>query len=131
MINKVILIGNVGGDPEVRRLNDGESMVAKLSLATNETYKDKQGEKVTNTTWHTLEVWNGLAKVVEDWVHKGTKLYVEGSIKVDKWEDDEGNTRSKTLIKVQKLQMLGGNQEQAQREPVAAESGEETDDLPF
>lgn len=105
-INKVILIGNLGKDPEVRYL-EGGSVVANLTLATTESYKDKNGNKIDMTEWHDLEMWDGLAKIAEQYLNKGKTIYVEGRIKTDTWQDDQGNNRKRTKIRVQNMTMLG------------------------
>jgi single-strand DNA-binding protein len=105
-VNKVILIGNLGKDPEVRRLENG-SMVATFSLATSEVYTDKNtGEKKEITDWHDIVVWRGLAEVVEKYVRKGYKVYIEGKIKKRQWQDKEGNTRYATEIIADELTIL-------------------------
>ncbi len=145
MVNKVILVGNVGADPEVRYISEGVA-VARVSLATSESYTNKQGERVTNTEWHNLVVWRGLAKVVEDYVKKGSPLYIEGKITYRKYEKD-GDTKYMTEIVVSELKMLGRKDEnsssggqfsQAQAAPTAAPvtpdidiTPAEDDDLPF
>ena len=92
-VNKVILIGNLGKDPEIRRLENG-AVLASFSLATSESYTDKQsGEKKEITDWHDVVLWRGLAEVAEKYLHKGTKIYVEGKLKKKSWQDKEGNTR--------------------------------------
>ena len=106
-VNKVILIGNLGKDPEVRYL-DNNKVVANLTLATTENYKDRNGNKVENTEWHDLELWDGLAKIAEQYLTKGRSIYVEGKIKTDSWKDDEGNNKYRTRIRVQNMTMLGG-----------------------
>ena len=106
-VNKVILIGNLGKDPEVRYLESGTA-VANVSLATTERYKDRNGEQVENTEWHDLEMWSGLAKIAEQYLRKGQTIYVEGKIKTDSWQDDQGNKRYRTKIRVQEMTMLGG-----------------------
>ena len=106
-VNKVILIGNLGKDPEVRYL-DNNKVVAKLTLATTENYKDRNGNKVENTEWHDLELWDGLAKIAEQYLTKGRSIYVEGKIKTDSWKDDGGNNKYRTRIRVQNMTMLGG-----------------------
>lgn len=111
MINKVILVGNVGADPEIRHLNDGLS-VARVRLATSETYTDKNGQSVTNTEWHRLVIWRGLAKVVEQYVKKGQMLYVEGKITTSSY-DKNGETRYSTDIVVSELRLLGGRRDAA------------------
>lgn len=105
-VNKVILVGNVGKDPEVKYLEGGVG-VAKFTLATSEKYKNKSGEMVTTTEWHNIVVWRGLAKVVEDYVKKGTQLYIEGKITTRSWDDKEGNKRYMTEIVADSLQLLG------------------------
>lgn len=105
-INKVILIGNLGKDPEVRYLENG-SVVANVTLATSESYKDRNGNKVDSTEWHDLEMWDGLAKIAEQYLQKGKTIYVEGKIKSDTWQDDQGNNRKRTRIRVLNLTMLG------------------------
>ncbi len=143
-INKVILVGNVGKDPEVKYLESGTA-VARFSLATNENYKNKSGEKVTNTEWHNIEVWRGTAEFVDKYVIKGTQLYVEGKIRTENWEDKEGNKRYTTKILVDNLQLLGKKDDSVEstsnttQTPTIettednSESSEqkETDDLPF
>lgn len=127
-VNKVILLGNIGKDPEVRETKSGK--VVNLVLATSERYTDKSGQKQENTEWHNLVVFGKLADVVTKYVKKGDKLYVEGSITTRKWEDKEGNTRYNTDIKVRDLTMLGGTEKKAQ--PVAAGIDEDDDSgLPF
>ncbi|MGD9558917.1 MAG: single-stranded DNA-binding protein [Mangrovibacterium sp.] len=106
-VNKVILIGNVGRDPEVRHL-DKDVTVANFPLATSESYTAKNGEKVTTTEWHNIVVWRGLAKVVEQYVKKGDKLYVEGRIRTRQWDDKDGNKRYTTEIYADNMEMLGG-----------------------
>ena len=106
-VNKVILIGNLGKDPAVRYLESG-SGVANLTLATTESDKNKEGQRVDNTEWHDLELWDGLAKIAEQYLSKGKSIYVEGRIKSDTWQDDQGNNRKRTKIRVQNLTMLGG-----------------------
>jgi len=106
-VNKVILIGNLGKDPEIRYLESGTA-VANLTLATTEKYKDRSGNQVENTEWHDLEMWEGLAKVAEQYLKKGSSIYVEGKIKTDSWQDDQGNKKYRTRIRVQQMTMLGG-----------------------
>ncbi|MBK5203261.1 MAG: single-stranded DNA-binding protein [Prolixibacteraceae bacterium] len=141
-VNKVILIGNVGKDPVVRHL-DKDVTVANFTLATSESYV-KDGNKVTNTEWHNIVVWRGLATVVEKYVKKGDKLYLEGRIKTRSWEDKDQNKRYTTEIYVDNLEMLGSPNRNAQssssnttntsdvNEPQTTEQGNDNeDDLPF
>ncbi|MDA3879604.1 MAG: single-stranded DNA-binding protein [Prolixibacteraceae bacterium] len=105
-INKVILVGNVGKDPEVRYLDNGVA-VANFPLATSETYTAKSGEKVTNTEWHNIVAWRGLAEVAEKYIKKGKQLYIEGKIKTRSYEDKEGVKKYMTEIYADSMQMLG------------------------
>lgn len=108
-VNKVILIGNLGRDPEVRRLENG-GVVANFPIATTESYTDRNtGERRENTDWHNIVVWRGLAEVVEKYVRKGTKVYVEGRLKTRTWQDKEGNTRYTTEVLCDNLTMLSRN----------------------
>jgi len=130
-VNKVILVGNLGQDPEVRYLDSGVA-VANFSLATTENYKNKQGERVSQTEWHNIVLWRGLAEVAEKYLKKGSSIYVEGKIRNRKWEDKEGNTRYNTEILADNMTMLGGRpiqEKDPSSEPV--QSSEKEDDLPF
>lgn len=100
-VNKVILVGNLGADPEVRTFGNG-GKVAKLRMATSEQWKDRQsGERRERTEWHTVEVWGeGLVGVVERYINKGSKLYIEGQLTTEKWQDRDGNDRYTTKVKV-------------------------------
>lgn len=136
-VNKAILVGSVGRDPEVRVSNDAK--VATFTLATNERYKDRNGEYQTTTDWHTIVCWRATAEVVEQYVKKGMQLYVEGKIKTRSWEDQSGNKRYVTEIIADNVQMLGkkeDNAAQSQRrfDPHAAQTTpmqmpDEVDDL--
>jgi single-strand DNA-binding protein len=105
-INKVILVGNVGKDPEVRYL-EGGAAVCKFSLATSEVYKNKDGEKVSTTEWHNIFLWRGLAEIAEKYVKKGMQLYIEGRIKTRSYTDQEGKVKYITEIVGDNMQMLG------------------------
>ena len=129
MINKVILVGNVGADPEVRYVSEGVA-VARIRLATSESYNNKQGERITNTEWHNLVVWRGLAEVVEKYVKKGMQLYVEGKITYKQYEKD-GETKYMTEIVVNDLKMLSKVSEQSSSSTPNIDVPEEGDDLPF
>jgi single-strand DNA-binding protein len=111
-LNKVMLIGNVGKDPEVRSFENTKK--ANFSLATTESYKNKNGEKVTNTEWHNIVVWRGLADVAEKWVKKGTQLYVEGKIVNRSYDDKDGQKKYITEIVADNFVMLGGKSEGTQ-----------------
>ncbi len=105
-INKVILVGNVGTDPEVRYLPNGNA-VTSLSLATSETWKDKQtGDKQERTEWHRIVCFNRLGEIAGEYVHKGSKLYVEGSLRTRKWQDQQGQDKYTTEIIASDIQML-------------------------
>ena len=107
-LNKAMLIGNVGRDPEVRYLegNNG-AKVATFTLATTERYRDRNGETRENTEWHNIVAWRNTADVVEKFVRKGTQLYIEGRIRTRSWDDQNGNKRYTTEIIADTLQLLG------------------------
>ena len=109
MINKVILIGNVGQDPEIRYVGDPSSTtkVATIRLATSERYKDRSGVLQEHTEWHSVVAWRGTADVVEKYVKKGTQIYVEGRLRTRSWDDQGGNKRYSTEILADTLQLLG------------------------
>ena len=110
MINKVILVGRVGKDPELRHL-DNNMTVGNFTLATNETYKNKSGERVTNTEWHNLVVWRAQAEFAGKYVKKGTMIYVEGKIRSRSWDDKDGIKRYTTEIEVENIQLLSPKSE--------------------
>ena len=105
-VNKVILIGNVGKDPDTRHLEGGHT-VSKFSLATSEAYKNKDGEKITNTEWHNIVLWRGLAEIAEKYVRKGSQIFIEGRIRTRSFTDQEGKTKYITEIIGDSMQMLG------------------------
>lgn len=141
-VNKAILVGYVGNDPEVRYLESGTA-VCNFRLATSEVYKNKNGEKVTTTEWHNVVLWRGLAELAEKYVKKGTQLYIEGRIKTRSWDDKDGNKRYTTEIICDNFQMLGkkideppeSQKEEKVSSPEDKEENsteiEEADDLPF
>lgn len=105
-VNKVILIGNLGKDPEVRHLENG-AVVANFPLATSEVYTDRStGEKKETTDWHDIVLWRGLAEVAEKYLRKGYKVYVEGKLKKRSWQDKEGNTRYTTEVVADEMTIL-------------------------
>ena len=112
-LNKVMLIGNVGKDPEVRYLdgnnnpNSGNAKVATFPLATTERYRDRNGELRENTEWHNIVAWRNTADVAEKYVRKGTQLYIEGKLRTRSWTDQTGNKRYTTEVTVDNLQLLG------------------------
>ena len=131
-VNKVILVGNLGKDPEVKYLDNGVA-VANFSLATTENYKNKEGEKVSQTEWHNIVLWRGLAEVAEKYLKKGANVYIEGKIKTRKWEDKDGNTRYNTEILADNMTMLGSKQDsqKATINPSQETARDTADDLPF
>lgn len=159
MINKVILVGNVGADPEVRTLESGVK-TARVRLATTERIFNRQTQESTeHTEWHTVTLWRGLADVVDKYVRKGSQLYIEGSLRTREWQDQQGNRRFSTEIQASELKLLGrradgqqaaqpqggyaaqgGYQSQPQQpvyaaqpesQPAAAMPVDDADDLPF
>lgn len=140
-LNKVMLIGNVGAEPEVRSTPSG-TRVAKVSLATNRSFSDRSGQQQEKTEWHRLTFWDRLAELVEQYVHKGDRLYIEGRIEYSQTEDEKGNVRYWTDIVVREMVMLGqggpgGGMDESpaprrRSAPAASPSPfEEDDDLPF
>jgi single-strand DNA-binding protein len=145
-INKVILVGNLGKDPEVRYL-EGGTAVANFPIATSETYKDKtSGERKTITEWHNIVLWRGLAEIAEKYLKKGNQVYIEGKLRTRQWQDKDGNNRYTTEIVGDNLQMLGKKDEnsspsQAQQpstndspataKPEIEKNDNDVDDLPF
>lgn len=105
-INKVILIGNLGADPEVRFTGSGQA-VATLRLATNERWQDKSGQKQERTEWHRVVAWGRLAELCKEYLTKGRSVYIEGRLQTREWADKEGNKRYTTEIVAQQLQFLG------------------------
>jgi len=113
-VNKVILIGNLGKDPEIRYTQSGEP-IANFSLATNEVWNDKSGQKQERTEWHRVEVFGKTAQICRDYLSKGRSVYIEGSIRYDEWTDKDGNKRNTTKIRVSgpnsRVVLLGGRGE--------------------
>ncbi len=106
-VNKVILVGNLGNDPEVRYMPNGNA-VANLSLATSESWKDQQGQVQERTEWHRLTMYRRLAEIAGEYLKKGSQIYVEGKLQTRKWQDQQGQDRYTTEIIVDQMQMLGG-----------------------
>lgn len=104
-VNRVMLIGNLGKDPDVQYL-EGNIGVAKFSLATTETYKDRGGKLVSQTEWHTVVLWRGLAELAQKYLHKGSLVYIEGRLRTRSWEDKEGNKKFATEVVGDNLIML-------------------------
>ncbi len=124
-VNKVILLGNLGADPEVRYLESG-SVVANLRIATTEKYKNREGNLVENTEWHDIELWEGLAKIAEQYLKKGNPVYIEGKIKTDSWTDEQGNNRYRTKIRGTSMQLLGSKSAGDQSYTAPTESNQGT-----
>lgn len=137
-VNKAILIGRCGKDPETRYMTNGEA-VTNVSIATSETWKDKSGEKQEKTEWHNLTFYKRLAEIVGEYVKKGSEIYVEGKIQTRKWQDKEGKDRYTTEIVCHEMKMLGGKQQaseesQPQKQaPAKQKANDQFDDqdLPF
>jgi single-strand DNA-binding protein len=107
-INKVILVGNLGADPETRYMPSG-SAVTNLSVATSESWKDKQtGEQKERTEWHKVAMFNRLAEIAAEYLRKGSQVYIEGKLRTRKWQDRDGNDRWTTEVIADEMQMLGG-----------------------
>ena len=120
-INKVILIGNLGQDPELRYTGSGTA-VCNMRLATNESYKDSDGNLVEKTEWHNVVAWSRLAEICNEYLRKGSQVYFEGSLQTRQWEDRDGNTRYTTEVKAREMMMLdsrggGGGDQYDQRRP--------------
>lgn len=142
-INKVILVGNLGSDPELRYTGSGTA-VCNMRLATNESYKDANGEWVDKTEWHSIVAWSKLAEICGEYLKKGSQVYFEGSLQTRSYDDKDGNTKWVTEIKAKEMMMLSGReggdspapqrQQQRQNKPPsqsAADTFEPDDDLPF
>jgi len=132
-VNKVILVGNLGRDPEVRYMPNGDA-TASISLATTDTWKNKGGEKQEKTEWHRLVMFGKLAEIAGKYLTKGSQAYFEGRLHTRKWTDKEGQERYTTEIVVDLMQMLGGKPEQERTPTPKAKAGsfDELDDqIPF
>ncbi len=138
-VNKVILIGNLGSDPELRQTPSGTS-VATFTLATNETWNDKEGQKQERTEWHRIVAWGRLAEICGQYLHKGRQVYIEGRLTTRSWEDKQGAQRKTTEVVAQNMQMLGsrgsdqggGSGGQEETPDFEADTVKiEDDDLPF
>ena len=150
-VNKVILVGNLGGDPEIRHLSTGTA-VANINIATSESYKDRQtGERREQTEWHRVVLWRGLADIAEKYLRKGSKVYVEGKLRTRSWEDQSGQKRYTTEIHADNMTMLdrAGSGDQSMQSTAASAApasaptqpaspqpnpqvpADEMDDLPF
>ena len=129
-INKVILVGRLGKDPEVRYTSNGIP-VANFSVATSNEWKDKEtGEKRERVEWHRIEVWRGLAQICGKYLHKGSQVYLEGEIKTDPWEDKDGVKRYTTKVVVHVMQMLGDAPKRTSNEACPKDEDAPPDDIP-
>jgi single-strand DNA-binding protein len=141
-VNKVILVGNLGKDPEVRYMPNGNA-VANITLATSESWKDKQtGEQQEKTEWHRIVMFRRLGEIAGEYLKKGSQVYIEGKLQTRKWQDNSGNDRYTTEIVANEMQMLGsrggGGGFQGESAPVTSEpapvtaaAGDFDDDIPF
>ncbi len=131
MLNKVILIGNLGQDPETRYTQDGRA-VSNFSLATNMKWKNKEGDQQEQVEWHRIVIFGNLAEICEKYLKKGKLVYIEGRIQTRKWQDDDGNNRYTTEVVANQMKMLGSN---GKSEPAANEIKSPdippNDDIPF
>ena len=125
-VNKVILIGNLGRDPEIKKLENGATR-ASFSIATSESYKDKvSGKKIENTDWHDVVLWRGLAELAEKFLKKGMKIYVEGRLKKRSWQDREGNTRYNVEVIGDEMTILSKpDTDTKPKEPYTVEANQE------
>lgn len=121
-VNKVILLGSLGADPEMRFTQSG-SAVANMRLATNEEWKDKEGQKQERTEWHSIAIFGKLAEIAGQYLRKGAQVYVEGSLRTRKWQDKDGADRYTTEIVANEMRMLGGKQQGEQRQTVEIGGG--------
>ena len=128
-INKVILVGNLGKDPEVRHL-EGGSVVASFSLATTETFKDKSGQRVEQTEWHNVVVWRGLAEIAEKYLKKGMTIYLEGKIRTRSW-DKEGQKHYTTEIIADTFTIISKKENSGATQTNNGSGPQPGDDLPF
>jgi single-strand DNA-binding protein len=141
-VNKVIIVGNLGNDPETRYMPSG-SAVTNLSVATNESWKDKQtGEQKDRTEWHKVAMFGRLAEIAAEYLRKGSQVYIEGKLRTRKWQDKEGQDRYTTEIVADEMQMLGGRSGGSAGAPAMNDTGERSppprvsgddfdDDIPF
>ncbi len=137
-INKTIIVGNLGQDPDTRYLPSG-SAVTNISVATSESWKDKQtGEQKDRTEWHKVTMFGRLAEIAAEYLRKGSQVYIEGKLQTDKWQDKDGNDRYTTKIIANQMQMLGSRQGQTQSAPSSKPAAppqshpeDFDDDIPF
>ena len=132
MINRVILLGNLGQDPEIRYTQSG-SAIANFSVATSYRYKDKSGAQQSQTEWHRVVAFGKLAEIVEKYLHKGSQIYLEGRLQTRKWQDNSGVDKYTTEIVMGEMQMLGGREQSGQqgRSAPPAQQDDFDEDIPF
>lgn len=128
-VNKVILLGRLGSDPEVRTLPSGGKVV-NFSIATSENYTNRNGEKVEQTEWHRIELWENLANIAEQYLKKGDMAYIEGKIRTEKWTDQNGQDRYTTRIRGTAIQLLGGRSSTAEESDAAPSYGNNSNFAP-
>lgn len=131
-VNKVILVGNLGKDPEIRHLEGGAS-VAKFPLATTESFKDKAGQRIEQTEWHNIVMWRGLADIAEKFLKKGMTIYIEGKLRTRSWDDKEGHKHYTTEVVADNFTILSKRENNTasgkdESESISPKTG---DDLPF
>jgi single-strand DNA-binding protein len=140
-INKAIIVGNLGNDPEVRYTPAGAA-VTTISVATTESWKDKEGQKQENTEWHRIVFFSKLAEIAGEYLKKGSQVYIEGKLRTNKWQDNNGNDRYTTEILANEMQMLGsggGTGAGGRSQPTSSGAGQstppaptfESDEIPF
>ncbi len=140
MINKAIIVGNLGADPEIRYTQNG-APVATFNVATTERWRDKEGNQQESTEWHRIVAWSKLAEICGEYLHKGSRVYIEGKIQTRKWQDQSGNDRYTTEIVAREMKMLdrrdsgsrpssGGTQEKSFHDS-SPSYGDMGDDVPF
>ena len=133
-VNKVILVGNLGKDPETRYMPDGKA-VCNFSIATSESWKDKSGEKKESTEWHRICMFGKLAEIAGEYLNKGSKVYIEGKLQTRKWQGQDGQDRYTTEIVANEMQMLdskpSSDDQTSAGQYQAAKDGEFGDDIPF
>jgi len=122
-VNRVMLIGNLGRDPDVQHL-EGNIAVAKFPLATTETFKDRAGKLISQTEWHTVVLWRGLAELAQKYLHKGSLVYIEGRLRTRSWEDKEGNKKFATEVVGDNLIMLDKRTDAPHGHPTGSTGGE-------
>ena len=131
-VNKVIVLGNLGKDPDLRHLPNGDA-VCNFSLATTESWKDKEGNKQDKTEWHNIVIFRKLAEIAGEYLKKGRPVYIEGRLQTRKWQDKEGKDRYTTEIVADQMQMLGSREEakEVAKTPASTNFDDMESDIPF